>query len=470
MMLEGGDSGQVERVMDSGSLEKERGITIMSKTTRVDWGGHYLNLVDTPGHSDFGGEVERVLSMVDGAVLVVDATEGVMSQTKFVVSRALKQGLRFVVVLNKADRDSARLNGEVDSEIFDLLCDMDATEEQLDFPILYASAKEGWAVSDMKDGRDGGMVPLLDAIVNEIGPPNDLAACDNEPFTFAVNNILTDPYLGRLVTGKVHSGRVKPGSKVKLLSREGQLLTASSSVSSVFVMRGTERVPTDSAQAGDIVVLAGVDNAGVADSIVDPSVEAPVPTVPVTPPTIAMSFGANDGPLAGRSGGIFLNSNQVKDRLQKEVENNVTILLKPSQDADQLEVHGRGELQLGILVEEMRREGYELCVSPPRIVTVKDENGKEMEPIEEVTIDVDSEFSGAVIEKMQLVRAEMGEYKEMGDRVRLVFEVASRHLMGVRASLANETRGTAVVNAMFIRCVPPPSPCCSMPAAGIRCT
>lgn len=393
-----------------------------------------------------------MLSMVEGAVLVVDATEGVMSQTKFVVSKALEQNLKFVVVLNKADRDSARLEGEVDSEIFDLLCAMDASEEQLEFPILYASAKQGWAVRDMADSREGGMEALLDAMTASVPAPNDVAACD-EPFAFTVNNIGSDSYLGRLVTGKVHSGRVSIGSKIKLLRRDGEPgIAPTATVGAMFVMRGVERVPVLSAQAGDIVVLAGVpDETGVSDTICDMAVDTALDTVAVAPPTISMVFGANDGPLAGRSGGKFLNSNQIKARLQKEVENNVTIQVKPASHSDQIEVHGRGELQLGILIEELRREGFEMCVSPPQIVGMAGEDGTMLEPYEELIIDVDGDMQGTVIERLQAVRANMLDYKEMGERVRLVFNAASRHLMGLRSKLRNETHGSAVINSIFDR-------------------
>uniref|UniRef100_A0A7S2C4J9 Tr-type G domain-containing protein n=1 Tax=Octactis speculum TaxID=3111310 RepID=A0A7S2C4J9_9STRA len=449
------------RVMDSGALEKERGITIMSKTTRVEWKDHFINLVDTPGHADFGGEVERVLSMVDGAVLVVDATEGVMSQTKFVVSKAINMGLHFVVVLNKADRDTARLSGEVESEIFDLLCNLGASEDQLDFPILYASAKEGWAVLDLEDDRGMKMDPLLRTLVGAIQPPCDRTSCTDEPFRFAVNNISHDIFLGPTVTGKVSSGMVSAKSKVHVLTREsasGETTAPPKTphpqyISHLYVMQGTERMEVESAQAGDIVVLTGVSDVCVSDTICDVTVIDPLDTHPVTPPTMAMSFGANDGPLAGRSGATFLNSNQIKDRLRKEVENNVTINLHPDPtNGEKLEVHGRGELQFGILIEEMRREGYELTISAPRIVTTEDDEGRVVEPIEELTIDIDTHHSGAVIERMQLVRAEMEEYKEMGpERVRLVFQVPSRLLMGIRADLRQATHGNAIVNAMFTR-------------------
>ncbi|CAM9784053.1 unnamed protein product, partial [Ectocarpus sp. 4 AP-2014] len=391
---EGKDGGGVDRLLDNNDLERERGITIMSKVTRLSWGDHVLNVVDTPGHADFGGEVERVLSMVDAVLLVVDATEGPMSQTKFVLTKALAAGLRPMVVLNKVDRDSARLSGEVENEIFDLFVQLGADDDQMEYSTLYASAKQGWATDDLdqaiswcKTAPEPSMRFLLDHIAETVRPPYDESMLA-EPFAMAVNNIGSDTYLGRLATGKIVSGVVEVGKSVKTLGRlGGGEQSGPHKVAELFVTRGVTREPlgASSAGAGDIITVAGADCC-VGDTIACAveGREDPLPTPGVAPPTLAMVFGVNTGPLGGKDG-TYMTASKIKDRLNYETENNVTILVnKVSSDPDKAEVLGRGELQLGILIENMRREGYEFCVSPPRVLTTEDEEGNKLEPIEEV--------------------------------------------------------------------------------------
>ncbi|CAM9765763.1 unnamed protein product, partial [Chrysoparadoxa australica] len=455
-------TGEVERVMDSIDLERERGITIMSKATRLDYGDHVLNVVDTPGHADFGGEVERVLSMVDGVLLVVDATEGPMSQTKFVLGKALAAGLKPIVVINKVDRPSARLNGEVENELFDLFVSLGASDDQLEYPTLYASAKVGWVTECPEEalvfaerGETLKMASLLDTIVSYIPPPFDGSALDM-PFALAVNNIGTDPYLGTLTTGKIEGGTVGVGQAVKVLSRDGNCSGESHKVAQIFVSRGMEKVPLEGfAGAGlcDIVTLAGPPG-WVGDTITDfeEGLDTPLVTPPLAPPTLAMTFAANDGPLCGHDGGTSLTASAIKRRLLKETENNVTIsVTKCPTDSEKLDVHGRGELQLGILIENMRREGFEFCVSPPRIVYQRDERGQKLEPVEEVTVDVDAEYSGVVMDRLSSAReGELIEMKESGvGKTRMVFTVPTRSLLGFGSEIKQETRGSAVVNSIF---------------------
>jgi GTP-binding protein len=432
--------------MDSNEHEKERGITIMSKYTRLLYNDHMLHVVDTPGHADFGGEVERILSMVDGVVLLVDATEGPMAQTKFVLSKAIEANKKAIVVLNKVDRDSHRAD-EVELEIFELFCSLTSRDELLHYPLLYASGRQGWVTRNLADtpGKQG-VIPLLDTIVEHIPPPINAGKL-NQQFTMSVNTIQTDFHLGRIVTGKVESGSIKIGDKIKVLSREGNLLFPDSKVTKLFYLEGLKRVDVDATYAGEIISLAGCDG-GVTDTICDPSVTDPIKTVPISPPIISMTFGPNDSPLAGREGTKFTSS-MIKDRLQREVENNVTLQLRPSSESECLDVQGRGELQIGILVETLRREGFELTVSPPRVLPQIGEDGIEREPIEEVIVDIDPELQGIITDSMAKRKGNMLEFKEFGNRSRLIFHVPSRGMMGFRHEIITATRGNATVNSLF---------------------
>ena len=370
--------------MDSNDLEKERGITIMSKYTRLFYKGHTLHIVDTPGHADFGGEVERILNMVDGVVLLVDASEGPMSQTKFVLSKALEANKRAIVILNKIDRENHRAE-EVEGDIFELFCSLSSKDELLDYPIMYASGRQGWVTDDMKvlPGKD--VAPLLDMILKHFPAAKDADAV-HKPFTLSVNTIQTDNHLGRIVTGKIETGKVSIGDRIKVISREGKPIHSESKVSKLFYLEGLKRVDVEHAYAGEIVSMAGCDG-GVTDTICSPEVTEPIPTIPISPPVISMTFGPNDSPLSGREG-TKLTSTMIKDRLVKEVENNVTLVLRTSADSESVDVQGRGELQIGILVETMRREGYEMTVNPPKVLAVVGEDGKSREPYEEVILDV----------------------------------------------------------------------------------
>lgn len=435
-----------ERAMDSNDQEKERGITITSKYTRLHYNDHTLHVVDTPGHADFGGEVERILSMVDGVVLLVDATEGPMSQTKFVLSRALEANKPAVVVLNKIDREGHRAE-EVENEIFDLFCALTNKEELLDYPLMYASARQGWVTTDLDKlpGSDG-VVPLLDAIIDRVPCPV-VSKLDEESFALGVNTIQTDPYLGRVVTGKVETGSISVGQKLKVLTREGVETQTEAKVTKLFYLEGLVRVDVDSAAAGDIVSIAGTEG-GVTDTVCSLMCEEPLPTPPLSPPVISMTFAPNDSPLSGRDG-TKLTSTLIKDRLNKEIENNVTIQLKPSSDPEAIDVQGRGELQIGILVETLRREGFELTVSPPRVLGVIGEDGVKREPFEEVTVDVNPEYQGVVMESMTDRKGTLLEFLEIGNRIRMVFQVPSRGMMGFRHNVIGATRGSATVNSMF---------------------
>jgi GTP-binding protein len=435
---------QVERAMDSNDLEKERGITILAKATSIQWQDTRINIVDTPGHADFGGEVERILNMVDGALVLVDAAEGPLPQTKFVVSKALKMGLRPIVVINKVDRPDARAN-EVVNEVFDLFAALDATDEQLDFPILYGSAKQGWMANSLEGSQDDGMKPLFELVLKHVPPP----VVEEGPFRLLGTIMESNNFLGRIVTGRIRSGSVKPNQAVKVLDRDGKVVE-SGRISKVLAFRGLERTPIDEGVAGDIVALAGLPNAMVAHTICDPSVEAPLAAQPIDPPTLAMTFRVNDSPLAGTEGDK-VTSRMIRDRLLREAEGNVALRVRESDDKDSMEVAGRGELQLGILIETMRREGYELSVSRPKVLIRKNEQTGEMEePIEEVVIDVDEIHSGVVVQKMSERKAEMTELKPSGGgRVRLVFHAPTRGLIGYQGELLTDTRGTAIMNRLF---------------------
>ena len=435
---------QVERAMDSNDLERERGITILAKAASVEWKGTRINIVDTPGHADFGGEVERILNMVDGALVLVDAAEGPLPQTKFVVSKALRMGIKPIVVINKVDRSDAR-PVEVINEVFDLFAALDATDEQLDFPILYGSAKQGWMATTLEGSHDDGMQPLFDLVLSHVKPP----VVEEGPLRLLGTILEANPYLGRIITGRISSGSVKPNQSVKVLDHDGKLVETGR-ITKVLAFRGVERVPVDEAEAGDIVALAGLPNATVAHTICDPSVEKPIAAQPIDPPTLSMTFRVNDSPLAGTEGSK-VTGRMIRDRLLREAEGNVALRVRESDDKDAMEVAGRGELQLGILIETMRREGFELSVSRPRVVLKQDETTNDwQEPVEEVVIDVDEEHSGIVVQKMSERRAEMMEMRPSGGhRLRLVFHAPTRGLIGYQGELLTDTRGTAIMNRLF---------------------
>jgi GTP-binding protein len=435
---------QVERAMDSNDLERERGITILAKAASVEWKGTRINIVDTPGHADFGGEVERILNMVDGALVLVDAAEGPLPQTKFVVSKALRMGLKPIVVINKVDRADARAT-EVLNEVFDLFAALDASEEQLDFPILFGSAKQGWMATTLEGSHDDGMKPLFELILSHVKPP----VVEQGPFRLLGTILEANPYLGRIITGRITSGSVKPNQSVKVLDHDGKLVE-SGRITKVLAFRGIERTAVDEAEAGDIVALAGLPNATVAHTICDPVVDTPIQAQPIDPPTLSMTFRVNDSPLAGTEGSK-VTGRMIRDRLLREAEGNVALRVRESDDRDAMEVAGRGELQLGILIETMRREGFELSVSRPRVVLQKDSGtGDWQEPIEEVVIDVDEEHSGVVVQKMSERKAELIEMRPSGGhRQRLVFYAPTRGLIGYQGELLTDTRGTAVMNRLF---------------------
>ena len=435
-----------ERALDSNDLERERGITILAKATSVEWSGTRINIVDTPGHADFGGEVERILSMVDGVVLLVDAAEGPMPQTKFVTSKALALGLRPIVVLNKVDKPDAEPDRALD-EVFDLFANLDADEDQLDFPHLYASGRSGWADTDL-DGPRRDLAALFDLIVNHVPKPRQTAHAD-EPFRMLATTLSADPFIGRILTGRVEGGRLKAGQSVQAITRIGERLEQFR-ISKILAFRGLSQQPIDEAVAGDIVTLAGMSKATVSDTICALSVEEPLPAQPIDPPTISVTFGINDGPLAGRDG-KKVQSRVIRERLMKETESNVAIRVSDTPSGEAFEVAGRGELQMGVLIENMRREGFELSISRPQVLFREDENGTRLEPVEEVTIDVDDEYSGAVIEKITGPRkGELAEMKQAGvGKTRIVAHVPSRGLIGYHGEFLTDTRGTGVLNRVF---------------------
>src|SRR5262245_54165670 len=432
-----------ERAMDSNDLERERGITILAKAASVQWKDTRVNIVDTPGHADFGGEVERILNMVDGALVLVDAAEGPLPQTKFVVSKALKVGLKPIVVINKVDRPDARPT-EVINEVFDLFAALDASEEQLDFPILYGSAKQGWMAESPEGPKDKGMQPLFDLIERHVAPPT----VEEGPFRMIGTILEGNPYLGRIITGRITSGSIKPNQAVKVLGADGKLIE-NGRITKILAFRGIERTPLEEAEAGDIVAIAGLSKGTVADTFCDPTVDTPLVAQPIDPPTVSMSFIVNNSPLAGTEGDK-VTSRMIRDRLLREAEGNVALRVVEASDKDAMEVSGRGELQLAILIETMRREGFELSVSRPRVVLRQDESGGWMEPIEEVVIDVDEEHSGVVVQKMSERKAEMIEMRPSGGhRLRLVFYAPTRVLIGYQGELLTDTRGTAVMIRLF---------------------
>ena len=440
-----------DRVMDSGDIERERGITISAKPTSIQWGEYKINIVDTPGHADFGGEVERILSMVDGVVLLVDSAEGPLPQTKFVLSKALKLNLRPIVCINKIDRGDARPD-EVLTETFDLFDKLGATDSQLDFPYLYACGRDGWAIRDLKDidNPNKDLTPLFQLIVDHVPAPdcNGTRCQLDAPFTMLATTLEADPYVGRILTGKIESGTVRVGQSVKAINMKGEFIE-NAKITKIIEHQGINKVSRDSASAGDIVVVAGFSKATVADTLCDPSVTEPIPAMPIDPPTLTMTFFVNTSPLAGKSG-KKLTSRMIGERLFREAETNIALRVSQSENNEAFEVSGRGELQLGILIETMRREGFELSVSRPRVVMQTNENGEKLEPIEEVVIDVDDEFSGVVIEKMTKRKATITEMKPSGiGKTRIIFSAPSRGLIGYLSEFRTDTRGTGIMNRVF---------------------
>lgn len=453
MLAQGGayreNEARAERAMDSNPQEKERGITILAKCTSIEYSHddmmHRINVVDTPGHADFGGEVERVLSMVDGCLLLVDAMEGAMPQTKFVLSKALAQGLKPIVVLNKIDRPNARPEAVLD-EVYELFMALGATEEQFDFPVVYASGRDGWA-SHENNGPTSDLTALFDTIVKHVKAPEASDHID-EPFSMLVTMIDSDPFLGRILTGRVQSGRLKATDPIKALSLEGELVERGR-CSKVLAFRGLKRQPIDEAVAGDIVSIAGLTEATVAHTICDPVVETSIPSTPIDPPTLSVTVMVNSSPLAGREGDK-VQSRIIRARLWKQAETDVAIKVGETADSDAFELQGRGELQIGVLIENMRREGFELSISRPRVVLQKDENGNTLEPTEEVIIDVDDEFTGPVVEKMSIRKAELHDMRPSGGgKTRLTFYAPSRGLIGYHSEFLTDTRGTGVMNRLF---------------------
>ncbi len=442
------DNQQVqERALDSNDQERERGITILAKCTSVEFGKTRINIVDTPGHADFGGEVERILSMVDGVVLLVDAAESVMPQTKFVLSKALKLGLKPIVVINKIDRSDARPK-ETLEEIFDLFLALEANDYQLDFHVLYASGRQGWAVADLNHPHEN-LGPLFERIVADVPAPKPLErAGDAYPFAMLVTTLEADPYLGRVLTGRIESGAITVNRQIKALSRDGRVVERARATK-LLSFRGLARVPTDRAEAGDIVAIAGLEDATVADTLCDIAVETALPANPIDPPTLAITVSVNNSPLAGREG-EKVQSRVIRDRLLREAEGNVAIHVSEVDEAA-YEIAGRGELQLGVLIETMRREGFELAISRPRVLYKNDEaTGARLEPIEEVTIDVDEPYAGIVIEKVSTRKGDMRDMRSTGaGKTRIVFHAPSRGLIGYHGEFMTDTRGTGVMNRMF---------------------
>ena len=429
-------------VMDSGDLEKERGITILAKPTSIQWGDVRINIIDTPGHADFGGEVERVLHMADGVILLTDAAEGPMPQTKFVLGKALKQGLKPIVIINKIDRTDGRPEEVVD-EVFDLFVSLDASDEQLDFPILYASGRDGWCVRELNDNREN-LSPLLDLVLDHVPTPK---GDKDAPFAMLATLLDSDPFLGRCLTGRVINGSAKVNDTVKAINLDGETVETGR-LTKLLKFEGTERVPVDQVNVGDIICIAGLTKASVADTIGAPDIEEPIASTPIDPPTMAVMISVNDSPLAGKEG-KKVTSTMIRERLLAEAEVNVAITFKESEDKDSFEIGGRGELQLGVLIETMRREGFELTVSRPRVL-FKEENGQKLEPIEDVTIDVDEEYASTVVDKMNRRKAEMTDMRSSGaGKTRITFLAPSRGLIGYQSQFLTDTRGTGVFNRVF---------------------
>ena len=432
-----------ERLMDSGELEKERGITILAKPASIDWQGSRVNIIDTPGHRDFAAEVERVLSMADGALLLIDSAEGVMPQTKFVLAKALKQGLKPIVIINKLDKSDQRAN-EVLDETFDLFVSLDANEEQLDFPVLYASGRSGWADKEV-DGPRENLHPLLDLIMEHVKP----AELDKtKPFAMLSTLLYADNFLGRSLVGRISQGTAKANQPIKAINLKGEKVDEGK-LTKIFRYEGTKKVPIEVGEAGDIVVIAGLEKANVADTICDPEVNEPIPATPIDPPTMSITISVNSSPLAGTEG-KKLTSTQIRDRLVTEAQNNVGITFSQNSNVDSFVISGRGELMLEILLTQMRREGFEMTVSPPKVLYQQDKNGNKLEPIEEITVDLDEEFSSKIIDSMNRRKGKLLDLKDTGkDKKRLIFHAPTRGLMGYTSRFLTLTKGTGVINRLF---------------------
>ena len=431
-----------ERIMDSGDLEKERGITILAKPTSIQWKDTRINIIDTPGHADFGGEVERVLSMTDGVILLTDAAEGPMPQTKFVLSKALAQGLKPIVIINKVDRPDARPDAVID-EVFDLFVSLDATDAQLDFPILYAAGRDGWCIKELDEPKEN-LHALLDLILDYVEPPK---VETNKPFAMLSTLLDSDPYLGRCLVGRVEQGTAKVNDTVKAINLDGEQIE-SGRLTKLFKFEGTQRTPVEEVQTGDIICIAGLARASVADTICNPDVITPISSTPIDPPTMSITITVNDSPLSGLEG-KKVTSTAIRERLLAEAETNVAISFSENDNKDAFEIGGRGELQLGVLVETMRREGYELTVSRPHVVYKIDENGNKLEPVEEVIIDVDDGYASTVIDSMNKRKAEMLDMRNTSGKTRVIFKAPSRALIGYQSKFLTDTRGTGVINRLF---------------------
>ena len=432
-----------ERLMDSGELEKERGITILAKPASIDWQNSRVNIIDTPGHRDFAAEVERVLSMADGALLLIDSAEGVMPQTKFVLAKALKQGLKPIVVINKLDKADQRAN-EVLDETFDLFVSLDANEEQLDFPVMYASGRSGWASKEV-DGPRENLHPLLDLIIEHVKP----AELDKtKPFAMLSTLLYADSFLGRSLVGRISQGTAKANQPIKAINLKGEKIDEGK-LTKIFRYEGTKKVPIEVGEAGDIVVIAGLEKANVADTICDPELNDPIPATPIDPPTMSITISVNSSPLAGTEG-KKLTSTQIRDRLISEAQNNVGITFSQNTNVDSFVISGRGELMLEILLTQMRREGFEMTVSPPKVLYQQDESGNKLEPIEEITVDLDEEFSSKIIDSMNRRKGKLLDLKDTGkDKKRLIFHAPTRGLMGYTSRFLTLTKGTGVINRIF---------------------
>ncbi|MDA8842527.1 translational GTPase TypA [Candidatus Pelagibacter bacterium] len=432
-----------ERLMDSGELEKERGITILAKPASINWKDSRVNIIDTPGHRDFAAEVERVLSMADGALLLIDSAEGVMPQTKFVLAKALKQGLKPIVVINKLDKADQRAN-EVLDETFDLFVSLDANEEQLDFPVLYASGRSGWASKEVDSPREN-LHPLLDLIIEHVKP----AELDKtKPFAMLSTLLYADSFLGRSLVGRISQGTAKANQSIKAINLKGEKVDEGK-LTKIFRYEGTKKVPIEIGEAGDIVVIAGLEKANVADTICDPELNEPIPATPIDPPTMSITISVNSSPLAGTEG-KKLTSTQIRDRLVSEAQNNVGITFSQNANVDSFVISGRGELMLEILLTQMRREGFEMTVSPPKVLYQKDDAGNKLEPIEEITVDLDEEYSSKIIDSMNRRKGKLLDLKDTGkNKKRLVFHAPTRGLMGYTSRFLTLTKGTGVINRIF---------------------
>jgi GTP-binding protein len=432
-----------ERLMDSGDLEKERGITILAKPTSIIWKNTKINIIDTPGHSDFGAEVERVLGMCDGVILLTDAAEGPMPQTKFVLGKALKQGLKPIVVINKIDRSDSR-GSEVVDEVFDLFVALDASDEQLDFPILYASGRDGWCAKELNDPREN-LHPLLDIVLDYVSPPKVEL---DKPFAMLVTLLDYDKFLGRCLVGRVEQGSADVNASVHAINLDNKVIEKGR-MTKLFRFENNNKVPMDKVHAGDIICIAGLKDASVSDTISDPSVSMPLKSTPIDPPTMSITITVNTSPLAGLDG-TKVTSTMIRKRLMDEAETNVAITFMENSNKDSFEIGGRGELQLGVLIETMRREGFELSVSRPRVIFKEDDKGNKLEPFEDATIDVDEEYSSSVIDSMNKRKAEMLDMRSAGsDKTRIIFRVPSRGLIGYQNAFLTQTKGTGVLNRIF---------------------